>query len=101
MSLSLMLQEGSPNYADEIQQLREEGEMPLDQLLASLPPEVLEGNPSSPTDKGAAEKGGEGGESVKPTETEPVDVKPGPDPAGEVKEKRKQKKKEERRGRRR
>ena len=30
-----------PNYDDELQQLQKEGEMPLDDLLASLPPEML------------------------------------------------------------
>ena len=39
----------------EIKQLQEEGEIPLDQLLASLPPEMLEGNPLPSEDETTGE----------------------------------------------
>lgn len=48
LSLSLQLQEGAPDYADEIRQLEAEGEMPIDELLSSLPQEILEGRPMTP-----------------------------------------------------
>ena len=38
-------QEGTLDYSSELLQLQKEGELPLDQLLASLPPEILEGKP--------------------------------------------------------
>ena len=37
----LLLQDGKPNYATEIKTLEEEGAIPLEQLLASLPSELL------------------------------------------------------------
>lgn len=40
--LSFVLQEGDPGYLSELKQLQEEGEMSIDDLLASLPPEMLE-----------------------------------------------------------
>lgn len=48
LSLSLQMQEGAPDYADEIRQLEAEGEMPIDELLSSLPQEILEGRPMTP-----------------------------------------------------
>ncbi|KAL5477552.1 hypothetical protein EMCRGX_G024363 [Ephydatia muelleri] len=46
--------EGALNYDDELQELQKEGEMPLDDLLASLPPEMLmgEGTPSLEDERG-------------------------------------------------
>lgn len=35
-------QRGEVDYKSELQQLEKEGEIPLDELLASLPPEILE-----------------------------------------------------------
>ncbi len=35
------------DYPSELQQLQQEGELPLDQLLASLPTDILEGKPLS------------------------------------------------------
>ena len=36
------LQEGDPGYLSELKQLQEDGAMSIDDLLASLPPEMLE-----------------------------------------------------------
>ena len=36
------MQKGELDYESELKQLEKEGEMPLDELIASLPPEILE-----------------------------------------------------------
>ena len=41
-SCFVAMQEGDQDYMSELQQLQQEGEMPIDDLLASLPPEMLE-----------------------------------------------------------
>ena len=49
LNVHCVLQDGAPDYMDEIRQLEAEGDMPIDQLLSSLPPEILEGRPMTPT----------------------------------------------------
>ena len=38
----MYMQKGELDYESELKQLEKEGEMPLDELIASLPPEILE-----------------------------------------------------------
>ena len=47
-TLPFFLQNEKPNFSTEIQTLQEEGEIPLEQLLASLPPEILNEDPCLP-----------------------------------------------------
>ena len=47
------MQEGDLDYESELKQLQQEGEMPLDDLLASLPPGMLEDQPLTPPVTGA------------------------------------------------
>ena len=42
------------DYESELKQLQQEGEMPLDDLLASLPPGMLEDQPPTPPVKGTS-----------------------------------------------
>lgn len=48
------VQEGDMDYESELKQLQQEGEMPLDDLLASLPPGMLEDQPPTPPVKGTS-----------------------------------------------
>ncbi len=60
------------DYSGELEQLRQESELPLEQLLASLPPEIIEGK--SLSSEGVAEEEemeaeGEGQEVVEEEKT--------------------------------
>lgn len=64
------------DYESELKQLQQEGEMPLDDLLASLPPGMLEDRPLTPVEGGSAtEEVAKGGAVMEPDkEQENVDV---------------------------
>ena len=68
--LSLPLQQGAPDYADEIRQLEAEGDMPIDELLSSLPQEILEGRPMTPESIQGEKEEGKAGETMQTEEGE-------------------------------
>ena len=57
-------QEGALDYSTEIQQLEREGEMPLEDLLSSLPAELLEGEEGRKEEEEEEVGEGEGEEAM-------------------------------------